>query len=82
MTSGGSASSGSIAEHARDAIAHVVRGAVDVAADVELDAHLRALVLAVRLDLENAFDAGDRVLDDLRDLGLDDRRRRAVVSAW
>jgi len=64
---------------ARNSIADVVRRRVDVAIDVELDAHLRALVLAVRLDLENAFDARDRILDQLRDLGFDDGSGRAAV---
>ncbi len=67
------------AQHARDAVAHVVGRGVDVAVDVELDADLRALVLAVGFDLEDALDAGDGVLDDLRDLGLDDRGRRAAI---
>ena len=66
-------------DDARDAVAHVVRGRVDVAAHVELDSDLGALVLAVGFDLDDAFDAGDRVLDDLRDLGLDDGRGRAAV---
>src|SRR5690606_35419203 len=67
------------ARHARDAVANVVRGRVDVAAYVELDTDLRALILAVGFDLEDAFDAGDRVLDDLRDLRFDDRRGGAAV---
>ena len=79
ITSGGSASSGSMPSDARHAIAHVVGRGIDVAADVELDAHLRAFVLALRFDLQNAFDAGDRILDDLRDLGFDHRRGSAVV---
>ena len=62
-----------------DAIAHVVRGRVDVAAHVELDAHLRALVLAVGLYFYDPLDARDRVLDDLRDLRLDHGRRCAAV---
>ena len=77
---GGSASVGRPRDDARDAVAHVVRGGVDVAVHVELDADLRALVLAVGLDLEDAFDAGDGVLDDLRDLGLDDRGGRAAIA--
>jgi hypothetical protein len=67
MISGGSASSGS-APMTRE----IVRRGVDVAAHVELDPHLRALVLAVGLDLENALDAGDRVFDRLRDFRLYD----------
>ena len=65
------------ADHARDAIAHVVGGVVDVAVHVELDADLGALVLAVGLDLEDSFDAGDRVLDGLRDLRFDNWRADA-----
>ena len=68
------------AQDARDTVAHVVGRGVDVAVDVELDTDLRALVLAVGFELEDALDAGDRVLDDLRDLGLDDRRRRAAIG--
>src|SRR5690606_40547001 len=64
----------------RDAVADVVGGRVDVAVDVELDAYLGALVLAVGLDLEDAFDAGDGVLDDLRDFRLDDRGRGTAVG--
>ena len=39
---------GQIAEHARDAVAHVVRGGFDVAVEAELDGDARALVLAAR----------------------------------
>jgi len=49
-------------EHARDAVAYVVRRGVHVAAHVE-PMVCRALVLAVGLELEDAFDSGDGSLD-------------------
>ena len=60
-----------LAEHAADAVAHVVGGRVHVARDVELDGDGRLAVLARRVDEANAFDAGDAVLDHLGDAGLD-----------
>jgi hypothetical protein len=41
-------------DDSRDSVAHVARGRVDVAAHVELDSDLGALVLAVRFDLDDA----------------------------
>jgi hypothetical protein len=65
---------------ARHAIAHVVGGAVQITVDVELDVDGRALVLAARLDLEDALDAGYAIFDRLRDLVFDDLRRSAAVG--
>ena len=67
------------ANDTRDTVADVVGGGIDVAVDVELDADLRTLVFAVGLDLQDSLDARDGVLDDLRNLGLDDRGRRAAI---
>ena len=69
------------ARDTRNAIPHVVGRRVDVAIHVELDPDLGPLVRAVGLDLENALDAGYRVLDGLRDLRFDDRGRRARCSS-
>ncbi len=66
-------------EYAGHAVADVVGGGVDVAADDELDRHLRAAVGRLGRDLVDALDTADRVLDDLRDAGLDDAGRRAQI---
>ena len=60
------------AAHAADAVAHV--GGRDVGIDVGPEAHgdVAALLAAGRGDDLDALDAGDRVLQDLRDLRLDD----------
>ena len=55
-------------DDARHAVAHVVRGRVDVAVHVELDVDLERSSSALRGELVDALDAGDLVLDDLRDL--------------
>ena len=77
---GGSASSGSRPRHARQALAHVVGGGVEVAIERELDVDLRALVAARRIEAFDAFDARDLVLDDLRDARLDHVGRRAAIA--
>ena len=66
--------------HAADAVAHV--GGRDVGIDVGAEAHgdLAALLAAGRGDDLDAFDAGDRVLQDLRDLGLDDLGGGAAID--
>ncbi len=68
-----------IVEHARDAVAHVVRGRIDVAIQIELHRDARALVRARRAHLVDELDARDALLDHLRDLGLDDLRGGAAV---
>ena len=67
---------------ARQPLAHVVGGAVEIAIERELDVDLRALVAARGIQALDAFDAGDLVLDDLRDARLDDvgARRRDSAS--
>ena len=79
-TSGGSASTG------RLPTTRATRSRTSLAADsmsrleAELDGDARALVLAARAQRVDAFDAGDLVLDDLRDLGFDDCRGGAAVD--
>ncbi len=65
--------------HARDAVAHVVRRGVDVPLEQELDRDLRDLLARDRLDRAHALDAGERVLERLRDLRLHHLRARALV---
>jgi hypothetical protein len=67
------------AAHAADAVAHV--GGGDVGIDIRAEAHRdeAALLAAGRGDDLDALDAGDRVLQDLRDLRLDDLGRGAAI---
>ena len=65
---------------ARQALAHVVGGAVEVAFQRELDVDLRAFVAARGIQAFDALDARDLVLDDLRDARLDDVRAGAAVA--
>ena len=60
--------------HAGDAVAGVVGGGVDVAADHEAHGDLAALGPADRGHHLDAFDARERVLQRLGDLGFDDLR--------
>ncbi len=78
--SGGSASGGSCVGDARDAVAHVVRGLVDVAIGHELEVDARAAVDALRGDLGDALEARDALLDHLGDLGLDHVGRGTAVG--
>ena len=71
---------GQRAAGARDAVAHVVRGLVDVAVEVELDGDLRDLLAAERGQVADAVDADQLVLERLRDRGLDDLGRGAAVD--
>jgi hypothetical protein len=71
---------GQLRRDAPDAVAHVVRGLVDVAVERELDDHRRALVAARGGQLDDALEARDLVLDDLRDARLDDFRGGAAVG--
>ena len=59
-------------DDAADGVAHVVRRGLDVAVERELDADAALAVAALRLDRLDALDAGQRVLEHLRDAGLDD----------
>ena len=68
------------ARHARQALAHVVGRAVEVALQREFDVDLRALVAARGVEALDAFDARDLVLDDLRDARLDHVRGGAAVT--
>jgi hypothetical protein len=63
------------ADHAGDAVAHVVGGVVDVAVQRELDGHAGTAVTAGRGDPLDALDAGDLLLDRLGDAVLDDLGR-------
>ena len=60
-----------IVEQAGHPVAHVVRGRVDVSADIELDVDARAPVLADRFNRPDRLDTGDAILDHLGDPGLD-----------
>ncbi len=58
-----------------DPVAHVRGGRVGVALEIEADADLALLLATDRGDVVDALDAGERILEHLGDLGLDDRRR-------
>ena len=64
----------------RDLVLHVVEGAIDVGADVELDGGRRGAVRNGRDDVPDAGNARDGVLDLLGDLGLELGRRRARLG--
>ena len=64
---------------AADRVAHVVRRRLDVAIDREFDADAALAVAALGLDRLDALDAGQRVLEHLRDPRLDHRSRSARV---
>ena len=65
---------------ASDGVAHIVRGLVDVAADLELDDRRAAAAPALRVDRLHARDARDCALDDLGDVSIDDPRRGAGIG--
>ena len=65
---------------ARDAIAHVIRRRLDIAIETEFDGDAGALIEAGRTQRLHTFQAGDLVLDHLRDLRLDDRGGRASIN--
>ncbi len=62
----------------RDVARDVLHRGVDAAAQVELDRDRRRAQARDGGDVGDAFDAGDRVLDDVGDLGLHDVRRRVL----
>src|SRR5690606_16847230 len=71
-----------VVEDARDAVAYIVCRRIDVAVDLELDGHDRTAILAHRLHETHAFDAGDAVLDHLRDATLDYARGSAPIIGF
>ncbi len=79
-TIGSSASRGQLAAHARDAVAHVVGGFVDVAAQVELDRDARHLLLRGRGDELDALDGRELLFEHVGDLGLDHLGAGAAVD--
>ncbi len=64
--------------HAADAVAHVGRGIIGIAVELEAHGDLAQLLAADRGDEVDALDARERVLEHLRDLGLDDGGARAL----
>jgi hypothetical protein len=80
------------AAHAGDLVAHVVRGLVHVAIDIELERDPGALLARTRPDDLQAVDRRDFLLDQLGDLGFDDLggrtrirgvdRDRRRIRAW
>ena len=60
---------------ATDRIAHVVGSGFYVAAQVEFHRYVGAAIATARLDHVDAFDAGQRILEDLGDARLDHGRR-------
>ena len=68
---------GQVAQHAVDAVAHLLGGHVGVLLQVEVDDDLGDALGRDRDQLVDAADRVDRLLDLVRDLGLDLLRRRA-----
>ena len=66
--------------HAPDAVAHVGRGVVGFAVELEAHGDLARFLPADRGDEIDALDAGERVLEHLGDLGLDDGGAGAGIS--
>ena len=78
--SGGSASSGSWST-TRETRSRMSLAASSMSRfEAELDADVGTLVAAGRGQFLDALETGDRVFDNLRDLGLDHLGRRAAVS--
>ena len=69
-----------VAAHARHAVAHVVRGLVDVAIEIELDGDVGGLLLRGGGERLDALDGGELLLEHVGDLGLDHLRVRAAVE--
>jgi hypothetical protein len=67
------------APHPAHPVAHVVGGGFDVAAKLETDGYLAALLPRGRAQEVDAFDAGDRFLQHARDGALDHLRAGAAV---
>ena len=70
---------GQLRAHARDAVAHVGRCAVRIALEAEAHGDLALLGARDRREHVDSLDAGDRILERLGDLRLDDVGRRAQV---
>ena len=68
------------AAHAADAVAHVAGGHVGIDIGVEADGDAAGLGAAGRFQHVDAGNAGDRALEHLRDLALDDGRRGAGIA--
>ena len=68
---------GQVGAHARDRVAHVVDRLLRRLLEAELDRDRRRAVLHLGVDVLDALQRGDRVLDLARDLGLHLRRRGA-----
>ena len=66
--------------HAADAVAHVRRGIIRIAVELEADRDLARFLAADRGDVVDAFDAGERVFQHLGDLRLDDRGAGAGIG--
>ena len=64
--------------HPADPVAHVVGGGIGVAVEPEADRDLALLLPADRAHVVDALDAGQRLLQNLGDLALDDVGRRAL----
>ncbi len=71
---------GELRAHGRDRVAYVLRRLVDRFRERELDDDLREAVGRRRVDLVDAADAGELVLDARDDFALDDVRRRAGIG--
>ena len=66
--------------HAPDPVAHIGRGIIRIAVELEADGDLARFLAADRGDVVDALDAGERVFQHLGDLGLDDRGARAGIG--
>ena len=66
--------------HTPDPVAHVRGGIVRIAVELEAHRDLAQFLAADRGDVIDAFDAGERVFQNLGDLGLDDRGAGAGIG--
>ena len=71
---------GQLAEHAANPVADVIGRGIHVPGDVELDRDDRLAVLAERVDVTDAFDAGDAVFDHFGDARLDHVGGRTCIG--
>ncbi len=73
---------GQLAARARHLVADVGGGGIRIALQREPDVDVAALRTALRGHHLDALDAGERILERLRDLRLDDFGRRAAIVRW
>ncbi len=71
---------GQVAAHAAHPVAHIRRRGIRIAVEPEIHGDLAGFLAADRTDEIHALDSRERLLQNLRDLRLDDGRVRALVA--